>query len=386
MVKWTKKIKKSKDKDMSRKWEKGQHCAGFRWTVSGRAQTGRNSQWEGRLIMISCYTPEQPSSYSLVDVTESLPLSPSVSLCLTLDSCRDHKPSCKLQRKRSISRSLLMTYETFVFFKFLLQAALLCFKRPLSFLTSVASQFSLHTVIIHHWGCLTFSFPWNQLQITPIKDGDWRRRRRRRGRGFWMQFQTPLGFLLLRKESLRKAGGMFTFPPPPLNDKRKCYPDMMGISKMAVQRSESMQRQIALPYAGLVKTSIMTSVRGWHPVRIFQKASTLDYSWKKAPVIFILLQSRTQIQYWYTDSFSFWKFKFSALPQWLTSTATSLLSPSLTHNPIGSYFCPTRNSCNFMFAISRGADGPEKRNKFFFRQSRSFATQWDSGGRTEGRW
>lgn len=214
MVKWTKKIKKSKDKDMSRKWEKGQHCAGFRWTVSGRAQTGRNSQWEGRLIMISCYTPEQPSSYSLVDVTESLPLSPSVSLCLTLDSCRDHKPSCKLQRKRSISRSLLMTYETFVFFKFLLQAALLCFKRPLSFLTSVASQFSLHTVIIHHWGCLTFSFPWNQLQITPIKDGDWRRRRRRRGRGFWMQFQTPLGFLLLRKESLRKAGGMFTFAPP----------------------------------------------------------------------------------------------------------------------------------------------------------------------------
>ena len=120
----------------------------------------------------------------------------------------------------------------------------------------------------------------------------WRRRRRRRGRGFWMQFQTPLGFLLLRKKSLRKAGGMFT-PPPPPNDKRKCYPDMMGISKMAVQRMESMQRRIALPYAGLVKSSTVTSVRGWHLVRISEKASTLDYSWKKARDIFILLQSQT---------------------------------------------------------------------------------------------
>lgn len=205
------------------------------------------------------------------------------------------------------------------------------------------------------------------------------------GAGFGCSFKRHSASCCWEKRAWGKQGGCL-LSPPPLNIKRKCYPDMMGISKMAVQRSESMQRQIALPYAGLVKTSIVTSVRGWHLVRIFQKASTLDYSWKKAPVIFILLQSRTQIQYWYTDSFSFWKFKFSALPQWLTSTATSLLSPSLTHNPIGSYFCPTRNSCNFMFAISRGADGPEKRNKFFFRQSRSFATQWDSGGRTEGRW
>lgn len=64
------------------------------------------------------------------------------------------------------------------------------------------------------------------------------------------------------KREPEESRGDVYFRPPPLNDKRKCYPDMMGISKMAVQRSESMQRQIALPYAGLVKTSIVTSVRG----------------------------------------------------------------------------------------------------------------------------
>ena len=67
--------------------------------------------------MISCYTPEQPSSYSLADVTESLPLSPSVSLRLTLDSCSD-KPSRKLRQERSRSRSLLYDLRDFcLFFK-----------------------------------------------------------------------------------------------------------------------------------------------------------------------------------------------------------------------------------------------------------------------------
>lgn len=101
-------------------------------------------------------------------------------------------------------------------------------------LSPVPSQFLLRTMIIHHRDCHTFSFPWDQLPITLIKDGEWRRRRR--GLQVWLQFQTPLDFLLLRKRALGKHKGCFLFFPP--NDKSQCFPDMTRISKMAVQRMQ----------------------------------------------------------------------------------------------------------------------------------------------------
>lgn len=141
-----------KRKDMSRKWEKGQRCAGFRWTVSGRAQTGRNSQWEGRIIMISC-----------------------------------------------------------------------CWE----------------------------------------------------------------------KRALGKQEGCLLSPRPALNDKRKCYPDMMGISKMAVQRMESVQGPIALPCENKHRRHHCADDISLGSLK---KHQPCDWSWeKKAPDIFILLQSQTQI-------------------------------------------------------------------------------------------
>ena len=113
------------------------------------------------------------------------------------------------------------------------------------------------------------------------------------GAGFGCSFKRHSASCCWEKRALGKQEGCLLSPRPALNDKRKCYPDMMGISKMAVQRMESVQGPIALPCENKHRRHHCADDISLESLK---KHQPCDWSWeKKAPDIFILLQSQTQI-------------------------------------------------------------------------------------------
>lgn len=172
--------------------------------------------------MISCYSLEQPTSYSLVDVADSLPLSPSVSLWLSL---RRHRTvagtrTSVLIRMRKIAEVSLCSFKTChkrvsLFFRTVLSFFFFCPFPLLKGPPPLSDQCSFSVFIAHNdYTSLRLPYLFISMEPTPnythqrwgSGGGVW-------GGQVWLQFQTSLDFLLLKKRALGKLKGCFLFSP-----------------------------------------------------------------------------------------------------------------------------------------------------------------------------
>lgn len=135
------------------------------------------------------------------------PLSMSVLIPFRIRHVQTYERSCKLEKRQSC-RGCAFSGKFQCFPAAATAATPLSL--PLLLLTScVPSQFLLRAMIIRHWVCPTFSFPWKQLLTTLIKDEGG-------GGHHWVHtglvtVSNATRLPVAEKGSYRKAGGIFYF-------------------------------------------------------------------------------------------------------------------------------------------------------------------------------
>lgn len=147
--------------------------------------------------MISCYSLEQPSSYSLVDVTDSLSLL-SLSACLHLTAVG---AQAFMQIGKTKMQKSLFSHFNSLFFRtlHLYKPLVFCFKGP----PLLPDLVFLLSFIAYNYTSLRLPYLFISMEPTPSYTHQ-RWRVEEGGVQIWLQFQTALDFLLLRKRALGK--------------------------------------------------------------------------------------------------------------------------------------------------------------------------------------